>query len=64
MSKSSREAFGRTQDGEPIERFVLEQRGLRATFTNFGATLLTLEVPDRHGARADVVLGFDTLAEY
>ena len=64
MSKSSREAFGRTQDGKPIERFVLEQRGLRATFTNFGATLLTLEVPDRHGARADVVLGFDTLAEY
>ncbi len=64
MNESSRESFGRTQDGEPVERFVLERDGLRATLTNFGATLLGLEVPDRHGARADIVLGFDTLAEY
>ncbi len=64
MSKSSREAFGRTQDGAQAERFVLDRHGLRATFTNFGATLVSLEVPDRSGVRADVVLGFDTLAQY
>jgi aldose 1-epimerase len=32
--------------------------------TNFGATLVTLKVPDRAGKAADVVLGFDTLEGY
>ncbi len=64
MGKSSRDSFGRMQDGAQVERFVLDRHGLRATFTNFGATLISLEVPDRHGVCADVVLGFDTLAKY
>ncbi len=51
-------------DGQIVERLVLERDGVRATFSNFGATLIGLEVPDREGERADVVLGFDTLAEY
>jgi aldose 1-epimerase len=51
-------------DGQLVERLVLERDGVRATWTNFGATLIGLEVPDRDGVRADVVLGFDTLAEY
>jgi aldose 1-epimerase len=51
-------------DGQAVERFVVERDGVRATFSNFGATLIGLEVPDREGVRADVVLGFDTLAEY
>jgi aldose 1-epimerase len=51
-------------DGQLVERLVLERDGVRATWTNFGATLIRLEVPDRKGARADVVLGFDTLSEY
>jgi galactose mutarotase-like enzyme len=59
----AREAWGEV-DGVHVERFVLERGALRAVFTNYGATLLALEVPDRHGVRADVVLGFDTLAEY
>jgi aldose 1-epimerase len=37
---------------------------LRAAVRTWGATLARLEVPDRHGQRADVVLGFDTQAEY
>jgi aldose 1-epimerase len=63
VSAASRESWGEI-DGVLIERFVLERDGIRATFTNFGATLIALEVPDRDGARADVVLGFDALAEY
>jgi aldose 1-epimerase len=51
-------------DGQLVERLVLERDSVRATFSNFGATLIALEVPDREGARVDVVLGFDTLAEY
>jgi aldose 1-epimerase len=59
-----REPWGTTRDGEPVELFTLEAGGIRARLTNFGATLVSLEVPDRRGERADVVLGFDSLSEY
>ncbi|HLF44238.1 MAG TPA: aldose epimerase family protein, partial [Acidimicrobiia bacterium] len=38
--------------------------GLRAELTNHGARLTRLLVPDAGGRTLDVVLGFDTLAEY
>lgn len=63
MSGATREPWGEL-DGVPIERFTLERDGLRALFTNFGATLVELWVPDRRGERADVVLGFDALDDY
>ena len=59
-----REPWGTTRDGEAVELFTLEAHDIRAQFTSFGAALVSLEVPDRRGERADVVLGFDTLAEY
>lgn len=58
------EPWGTTAGGEPVERFTLERDGLRARLVSFGATLVSLEVPDARGRRADVVLGFDTLADY
>jgi aldose 1-epimerase len=39
-------------------------RGLRARVMAYGATLMSLEVPDRNGVLADVVLGFDTPEGY
>jgi aldose 1-epimerase len=59
-----REPWGTTREGEPVELFTLEQGALRARLASFGATLVSLEVPDRRGERADVVLGFDDLAGY
>ena len=43
---------------------AFEAGELRAAVRTWGATLVRLEVPDRNGQRADVVLGFDTQAEY
>ena len=37
---------------------------MQAAITNYGATLISLKVPDRQGKLADVVLGFDTLKGY
>lgn len=34
------------------------------TVTNFGGKVMTLNVPDRHGVPADIVLGFNTPEEY
>ena len=37
---------------------------MSARITNYGAFLVSLNVPDRKGKFADVVLGYDTLEEY
>ncbi|MBL7134858.1 MAG: galactose mutarotase [Phycisphaerae bacterium] len=61
----SSKPFGVTGDGEQVELFTLTNaRGHAVRITNYGAIVTHLEVPDRDGEVADVVLGFDTLDEY
>jgi aldose 1-epimerase len=62
---TKREPFGKTADGRAVELYTLSNRnGLRARIATYGATLVSLEVPDRHGAYDDIVLGFDSLDPY
>ncbi len=57
--------WGRTADGTSVDLFTLRNAaGVTARVTTFGARLTELHVPDRHGRTADVVLGFDNLAQY
>lgn len=60
------EAFGTdTVDGKAIGLYTLRNaNGAVAQFTNLGAKLVTLFVPDADGNMADVVLGYATAAEY
>jgi aldose 1-epimerase len=59
------ESFGKLPTGETVCVFTLvNRRGMRLRAINYGAVVLSLEVPDRHGVNADVVLGFNTLEEY
>ena len=52
-------------DGKEVDLYTLiNKHGLIAKITNFGAILTELDVPDRKGKSGDVVLGWDTLAEY
>src|SRR5262249_28523828 len=52
-------------DGKEVDLYTLmNKHGLIAKITNFGAILDELDVPDRKGKSADVVLGWDTLADY
>ncbi|RYX83060.1 galactose mutarotase [bacterium] len=52
-------------DGRTVRVYTLtNSRGAKARITNFGGLLLSLEVPDRRGRLGDVVLGFDTVAQY
>jgi aldose 1-epimerase len=56
--------FGKLGD-TPVQLYTLTNRhGLVAKITNYGATVTELHVPDRTGALADVVLGFDDLNGY
>lgn len=60
-----RQPWGTMPTGESVELFTLTNgRGMQATVTNYGATLVGLTAPDRNGAMADVVLGYDTVDDY
>jgi aldose 1-epimerase len=58
-------SFGKTKDGHDIQRYQLSSKsGLEAMLINYGAALVSLEIPDRSGQLADVVLGYDHLEDY
>jgi aldose 1-epimerase len=57
--------FGLLPTGEVVWQYQLHNRnGVVATFINLGATLVSLSVPDKNGARTELTLGFDTIEEY
>lgn len=56
--------FGTAPDGSAVTRYVLAAEPARVCVTDFGATLLSVEVPDRAGRVADVLLGFGSLEGY
>jgi aldose 1-epimerase len=57
--------FGKTADGKPVEVYTLTNKnGLEARIMTYGATLVSLKVPDRAGHLGNVVLGFDSVAPY
>ena len=59
------EPFGKTAGGMEAHLFTLTNRnGVEARITNYGGTVVSLKVPDRDGVMGDVVLGYDTLADY
>lgn len=61
----SREWFGVTPEGRRVLAFTLTNaRGMEVRFTEYGGIILSVKVPDRSGAPANVVLGFPSLADY
>jgi aldose 1-epimerase len=57
--------FGKTNDGISVFRYILtNKKGAEAAVISYGATLVSLKVPDRAGKSADVVLGYDTVEGY
>ena len=57
--------FGRLPDGRSVQCYTLDNgAGMRLSTINLGGIVTAVHVPDRHGHVANVVLGFDTLADY
>ncbi|MHC4633380.1 MAG: aldose epimerase family protein, partial [Planctomycetota bacterium] len=60
-----KESFGKTPDGQEVDLYTMTNtNGITAKITNYGAILVSLEVPDKNGKLADITLGFDTLDGY
>ncbi len=57
--------FGKLKDGREVYLFTLRNKsGAEVKITNYGATVVSLTMPDRNGKFDDVVLGYDSLDGY
>jgi aldose 1-epimerase len=64
MSTSKANVVLEEKQGE-AEIYVLRNAaGMKARITNYGGTVMSLMVPDKRGTLADVVLGYDRVADY
>jgi aldose 1-epimerase len=59
------ESFGQTRDGEAVTAFILKNiNGVKVKVMTCGATIVSIETPDKKGDMADIALGFDDVAGY
>jgi aldose 1-epimerase len=56
--------FGKTPEGTPVEKYVLSNGKMTVKVITYGAIVTEIDVPDRNGKLADVVLGFDNPEGY
>ena len=60
-----KKVFGKSADGKEVLIYTLKNsKGMEVELTNLGAIIVKLMVPDKQGRVSDMVLGFDTVAEY
>jgi aldose 1-epimerase len=57
--------FGKLSQNKAIDSFILKNKvGAEAKLISFGATLVSLKMPDKNNKLADIVTGYDDLAGY
>ena len=57
--------FGKLSQNRAIESFILKNKiGAKAKLISFGATLVSLKMPDKNNKLADIVTGYDDLDSY
>ena len=60
-----KELFGKTAEGNNVDVYTLTNKnGMIAKIMTYGATLISVQTPDKAGKLADIVLGFDNLDAY
>jgi aldose 1-epimerase len=60
----SNSAFGRLPNSSSVELYTLTSDRLELKLITYGARVVSLTAPDRSGKPANVVLGYDNLADY
>ena len=57
--------FGSTIDGEEVDQFILSNNsGMEIRIITYGGIITSWTAPDKNGNYKDIVLGYNTLAEY
>jgi aldose 1-epimerase len=61
----SPKAFQKSLDGKNTDLFILKNKnGVEAAFTNYGARIIGLKIPDQNGVQTDVIVGFSGVDHY
>lgn len=61
----TKELMGKTSDGVGVDLYTLTNaNGLRAKIMTYGATITSVEVPDRNGKIENITLSLDSLDDY
>ena len=61
----NRKLWGRTPEGKPIYKYILTNAsGASAVLSNLGAAIVAVNVPDKNGKLADVILGYGKAESY
>ncbi|WP_245704396.1 aldose epimerase family protein [Daejeonella rubra] len=61
----SPKAFQKSIDGKNTDLFILKNKnGVEAAFTNYGARIISLKMPDKNGVQTDVIVGFSSVDQY
>jgi aldose 1-epimerase len=57
--------YGVTKDGQQVDEFILRNaHGAEVHFISYGGIITQIDVPDYRGRKANVALGFGSLADY
>ena len=61
----AQEGFGRTNEGTEVTKYTLKNAGgMEVDILSLGAAMRAIRVPDKDGRVRDVILGYDTPADY
>jgi aldose 1-epimerase len=60
----TKQGFGHTSDGTPVDLYSLADGKVEARIMTYGGILVSLRTPDRNGKLDDVVLGCDSVEKY
>ena len=60
-----KDQFGKLPNGDPVDLYTMTNaHGVSVAITTYGGRVVALKTPDKKGAVADIVLGFDSLDGY
>lgn len=63
--KQTKTSFGTTSDGKNATLYTFtNNNGMSVSFTDYGANIVSIIVPDKNGNFKDVALGFDSVTGY
>jgi aldose 1-epimerase len=63
-TRVSKQAFGHTSEGTPVDLYSLEDGKIEVRIMTYGGIVVSLRAPDRNGKLDDIVLGCDSVEKY
>jgi aldose 1-epimerase len=63
-TRVSKQAFGHTSEGTPVDLYSLQDGKIEVRIMTYGGILVSLRTPDRNGKLDDIVLGCDSVEKY